>query len=77
MFGFYWNCLKSDCLTSLGGFEYFFTEIKQENIFYAKPRGSQQKVKLNPINKHGQVSRCAIFDSKIHWAKQCPRHLKN
>ena len=23
MFGFYWNCLKSHCLTDLGGFEWF------------------------------------------------------
>ena len=52
-------------------------EIKQESVFYTKPGGSKQKVKLNPINKHGQVSRCAICDSKMHWAKQCPHRLKN
>ena len=23
MFGFCWNCLKSDCLTSLGGYKWF------------------------------------------------------
>ena len=31
-------------------------EIKQESVFYTKAQGSKQKVKLNPINKHGQVS---------------------
>ena len=52
-------------------------EVKQESVFYTKPGGPRQKVKLNPINKQGQVSRCAICNSKIHWAKQCPHHLKN
>ena len=31
-------------------------EVKQESVFYTKPGGSMQKVKLNPINKQGQVS---------------------
>ena len=44
-------------------------ETKQENVFYKKPGGSKQKVKLNPMNKHGQVSRCAICDFKMHWIK--------
>ena len=52
-------------------------EIKQESISYTKPWGSKQKVKLNPISQHGQVFQCAICDSKIHWAKQCPHHFKN
>ena len=41
-------------------------EIEQESIFYTKLGGSKQKVKLNPINKHGQVSQCSICNSKMH-----------
>ena len=26
---------------------------------------------FNPLTKQGVVSRCAICDSKMHWAKDC------
>ena len=29
------------------------------------------------MNKQGQTSRCAICDSKMHWAKHCPHRIKN
>ena len=28
--------------------------------------------KLNPMNRRGEVSRCAICDSKMHWVSKCP-----
>lgn len=55
----------------------FIFIISEPGGVYVKPGGSKQKVKLNPTNKHGQVSRCAICDSRMHWAKKCPHRLKN
>ena len=28
--------------------------------------------KINPLDKHGKISRCVICDSKLHWANKCP-----
>ena len=28
--------------------------------------------KLNPVKRRGEVSRCAICDSKMHWVSKCP-----
>ena len=27
---------------------------------------------MNPRNKFGNISRCIIYDSKMHYANQCP-----
>ena len=63
------------------------TGIKQEEAFYLNKKNSnryltksgthsskKQGGKINPMNKHGQVSRCLICDSKMHWATQCPHN---
>ncbi|XP_077971779.1 uncharacterized protein LOC144425883 [Styela clava] len=39
-------------------------------------RQQGRKNTMNPLNKFGQVSRCAICDSKMHWANKCP-HNRN
>ena len=31
----------------------------------------KKKGKFNPLTKQGVVSRCALCDSKMHWAKVC------
>lgn len=59
--------------------------IKPEEAFYSKksfsysPRSKVvksgtggRKEKMNLMNKHGQVLRCIVCDSKMHWANQCP-----
>lgn len=33
--------------------------------------------KLNPVGRDGQVSRCAICDSRYHWARFCPHAYEN
>ena len=39
-------------------------------------QSKQKKGKFNPLTKQGVVSRCAICDSKMHWAKDC-QHKKS
>ena len=46
--------------------------IKEEDAFHATQNKQKEKnKKLNPPTKQGKVSRCAICDSKMHWAKNC------
>ena len=49
--------------------------IKQEEPLFTKKEKIKQK--FNPKNKQGQLSRCAICDSKMLLAKQCPHRSKN
>ena len=50
---------------------YLDSQIKQENICYTQQASKQKKGKFNPLTKQGVTSRCAICDSKMHWAKDC------
>ena len=51
--------------------------IKQENVCYTQPSNKQKKTKYNPLTKQGIISRCAICDSKMHWAKDCqPKRIQ-
>ena len=45
--------------------------IKQENVCYTQPSKKQKKTKYNPLTKQGIISRCAICNSKMYWAKDC------
>ena len=46
--------------------------IKEEDAIYTAQKKYKEKFKkLNPLTKQGKVSRCAICDSKMHWAKYC------
>ena len=55
--------------------------IKQEELLFTRrEKGkfeNKEKQKFNPSNKKGQTSRCAICDSKMHWAKHCLHRVKN
>ena len=55
--------------------------IKQEELLFTRRENSKfenkEKQKFNPSNKKGQTSRCAICDSKMHWAKHCLHRVKN
>lgn len=33
--------------------------------------------KLNPLDEYGKVSKCAICESKFHWARDCPDAYEN
>ena len=50
---------------------YLNSQIKQENVCYTQQPSKQKKGKFNPLTKQGVVSRCALCDSKMHWAKVC------
>ena len=39
-------------------------------MLYPKP-SKQKKGKFNHLTKQGVVSRCAICNSKMYWAKEC------
>ena len=53
----------------------FFKRISnRKNLFRKK---NKIKQKFNPTYKQGQISRCAMCDSKMLWAKQCPHQSKN
>ena len=56
-------------------------EIKQEEIFWNKKLRKQRlyneqskrnENNINPLDKHGKISRCKICDSKLHSANKCP-----
>ena len=61
-------------------------QIKQEEAFYNKKYNQSDRknksysnirkpnTKLNPTNKNGQISRCVVCDSKMHWANNCPHN---
>ena len=54
--------------------------IKSEEAFYSKSRykntkqsySTKSKPKLNPLDKHGKISRCVVCQSTMHWADKCP-----
>ena len=54
--------------------------IKSEEAFYSKSRykntkqsySTKSKLKLNPLDKHGKISRCVVCQSTMHWADKCP-----
>ena len=59
-------------------------DIKQEEAFYIK-RGkrlnnlrwknktnSKHAHLLNPVDKYGKISKCAVCDCRFHWADKCP-----
>ena len=33
--------------------------------------------KLNPVGHNGEVSRCVVCDSRLHWARNCPHAYEN
>ena len=47
------------------------SQIKQENVCYTQQPSKQKKGKFNSLTKQGVVSRCAICNSKMNWAKDC------
>ena len=57
-------------------------KIKQVEAFYFKGKqktpecpslnNKAKHVKHNPLNKHGQISRCVVCDSKMNWTDKCP-----
>ena len=49
----------------------------QQTSNFKGPPPSTKKDKLNPLNKYGQISRCVVCDSKLHWANQCPHNQQN
>ena len=49
-----------------------FILVKQDEGYYSKKRYMKIKNKketpfLNPLNNRGEISRCIICDSKMHW----------
>ena len=56
--------------------------IKQDEAFYSKSKykspnypllnNKKKIIKHNTLNEHGQISRCVVCDSKMHWADTCP-----
>ena len=56
--------------------------IKQEETFCSKAKNKSPKylssnnktktIKHNPLNKHGEISRCVVCDSNMHWPDKWP-----
>ena len=55
--------------------------IKQEETFYSKAKykspeylssNNKTTIKHIPLNKHGEISRCVVCDSNMHWPDKCP-----
>ena len=46
--------------------------IKERDAFYtAQKKYKEKHKKLNPLAELGTISHCAIWDSKMHWTKNC------
>ena len=50
---------------------YLDSQIKHDNVCYTQQPSKQKKGIFNPLAKQGVVSRYAICDSKMHFAKDC------
>ena len=50
--------------------------IKQEESVFVVDQNTKLRSKINPKDKKGKITRCAICDSKMHWAKAYP-HKSN
>ena len=63
------------------------SEVKiKEEAFFVKRRNNfggqnnkegavlrtRNRKEMNPLDRNGQISRCIVCDSKMHWAKDCP-----
>ena len=47
--------------------------IKQEEFAMVFQQSKNPKKKLNLMDEQRKITRCVICNSKIHWAKNCPR----
>ena len=41
---------------------------------FHKVKPDDTNARFNPMNKQGELSRCAVCDSTMHWAKSCPHN---
>ena len=48
--------------------EAFYSTGKYKSIKYPSLNNKTKTIKHNPLNKHGQISRCVVCESKMHWA---------
>ena len=61
--------VEKDC--NCDNYDYLDLQIKEENVCYTQQPFKQKKGKFHSLTKQGVVFRCAICDSKMHWAKDC------
>ena len=50
--------------------------IKREESVFVVDQNTKLKRKTNPKDKKGEITRCIMCESKVHWAKSCP-HKSN
>lgn len=56
------------------GGQYYGTRVNSRS---AGTGSSGKWRKQNPVGQDGQVTRCAICDSRFHWARECPDAYEN
>ena len=52
--------------------EAFYSKGKQKTLECPSLNNKAKHVKHNPLNKHEQISRCVVCDSKMNWTDKCP-----
>ena len=50
--------------------------VKQEESAVIFEQNKNFKKKLNLVNKQGEIARCIICDSQMHWGKRCKTYSK-
>ena len=56
--------------------EAFYSKGKYKSPKYASLNNKTKTIKHSPLNKHGQISRCVVCGSKMHWAGKWPHQNK-
>ena len=55
---------------------YWGVNVKQEESAVIFEQNKNFKKKLNLVNKQGEIARCIICDSQMHWGKRCKTYSK-
>ena len=56
--------------------EAFYSKGEYKSLKYPLLNNKTKSIKHNPLNKHGQISRCVVCNSKTHWTDKCPHKNK-
>ena len=71
--GYYWsNRGQNNSYCSSQGRDRFGRGEANQNINGSGVSINNEVRKRNPVNSYGKVTHCGIYESKYHWAKECP-----
>ena len=66
------SALKKLLSTSIAISTHSETIVKFQKPKLLTSSNKNKNSKCNPLDKHGQILRCIVWDSKMKWADKCP-----